>query len=119
MHGARTSPLWTDPSSTLFTFVVAAAAAVLVAVLVMPVLRIYGSSMNPTLTEGEIVVSVKGADFEQGDLIAFYLGNKILVKRYIAGSGQWVDIDEEGNVYVDKKPLEEPYLTQKALGSVI
>lgn len=100
--------------STLFTFVVAA--AVLVAVLVMPVLRIYGSSMNPTLTEGEIVVSVKGADFEQGDLIAFYLGNKILVKRYIAGSGQWVDIDEEGNVYVDKKPLEEPYLTQKALG---
>lgn len=102
--------------STLFTFVVAAAAAVLVAVLVMPVLRIYGSSMNPTLTEGEIVVSVKGADFEQGDLIAFYLGNKILVKRYIAGSGQWVDIDEEGNVYVDKKPLEEPYLTQKALG---
>ena len=102
--------------STLFTFVVAAAVAVLVAVLVMPVLRIYGSSMNPTLTEGEIVVSVKGADFEQGDLIAFYLGNKILVKRYIAGSGQWVDIDEEGNVYVDKKPLEEPYLTQKALG---
>lgn len=102
--------------STIYTLVVVAAVAVLIAVLVMPVLRIYGSSMNPTLTEGNIVVSVKGTDFEQGDLIAFYLGNKILIKRYIAGSGQWVDIDAEGNVYVDGNLLEEPYLTEKALG---
>lgn len=102
--------------STIYTLVVVAAVAVLIAVLVMPVLRIYGSSMNPTLTEGDIVVSVKGTDFEQGDLIAFYLGNKILVKRYIAGPGQWVDIDDDGNVYVDGEPLEEPYLTEKAFG---
>ena len=72
--------------------------------------------MEPTLTEGDIVVSVKGTDFEQGDLTCFYLGNKILVKRYIAGPGQWVDMDEDGNVYVDGKLLEEPYLTEKALG---
>ena len=102
--------------STLFTLVVVAAAAVLVATIWMPVLQIYGSSMTPTLNEGEIVVSVKGSDFEPGDLVAFYLGNKILVKRCIAGPGQWVDIDENGDVSVDGQLLDEPYLREKALG---
>ena len=102
--------------STLFTLVVVAAAAVLVATIWMPVLQIYGSSMTPTLNEGEIVVSVKGSDFEPGDLLAFYLGNKILVKRCIAGPGQWVDINENGDVFVDGELLDEPYLTEKALG---
>ncbi len=102
--------------STVYTLVIVAAAAVLVATIWMPVLQIYGASMTPTLGEGEIVVSVKGSYFEPGDLVAFYLGNKILVKRCIAGPGQWVDIDEDGTVYVDGKELSEPYLTEKALG---
>lgn len=102
--------------STLYMLIVVAAVAVLVATIWMPVLQIYGGSMTPTLNEGDIVVSVKGSDFEPGDLVAFYLGNKILVKRCIAGPGQWVDIDESGNVYVDGKLLEEPYLTEKSLG---
>ncbi len=102
--------------STVFTLITVAAVAVLIAVLVTPVLKIYGSSMNPTLTEGDIVVSVKGTSFEQGDLVCFYHGNKVLVKRYIAGPGQWVDIDGEGNVYVDGELLEEPYISEKAYG---
>ncbi len=102
--------------STIYSLIVVAAVAVLVATIWMPVLQIYGSSMTPTLTEGDIVVSVKRSDFEAGDLIAFYLGNKILVKRCIAGPGQWVDIDEEGNVYVDGELLDEPYLKEKAYG---
>ena len=102
--------------STIYTLIVVAAVAVLVATIWMPVLQIYGSSMTPTLNEGDIVVSVKGSYFELGDLVAFYLGNKILVKRCIAGPGQWVDIDEEGNVYVDGNLLDEPYLTEKSLG---
>ena len=102
--------------STLFTLVVVAAVAVLVATIWMPVLQIYGSSMTPTLSEGDIVVSMKGTEFEPGELVAFYLGNKILVKRCIAGPGQWVDIDENGTVYVDDVLLDEPYLTEKALG---
>ena len=102
--------------STLYMLVVVAAVAVLVATIWMPVLQIYGASMTPTLSEGDIVVSIKGSDFQPGDLVAFYLGNKILVKRCIAGPGQWVDIDEDGNVYVDDKLLEEPYLTEKSLG---
>lgn len=102
--------------STVFTLIVVAAIAVLVAVLFLPVLQIYGSSMEPTLREGNVVVSVRGTEFEPGDLVSFYLGNKLLVKRYIAGPGQWVDIDDEGNVYVDGEALDEPYLTEKALG---
>ncbi len=102
--------------STVYTLVVVAAIAVLVATIWMPVLQIYGSSMTPTVDEGDIVISLKGSKFRQGDLVAFYLGNKILVKRCIAGPGQWVDIDADGNVSVDGTLLEEPYLTEKALG---
>ena len=102
--------------STIYTLIVVAAVAVLVATIWMPVLQIYGASMTPTLNEGDIVVSVKGSYFEPGDLVAFYLGNKILVKRCIAGPGQWVDIDEEGNVYVDGNLLDEPYTKEKSFG---
>ena len=102
--------------STVYTLVVVAAFAVLVATIWMPVLRIYGASMTPTLSEGDIVVSLKETGVQQGDLVAFYAGNKLLVKRCIAGPGQWVDIDESGDVYVDGRQLDEPYLTEKALG---
>lgn len=102
--------------STIYSLIVVAAVAVLVAVLLLPVLQIYGSSMAPTLEEGDIVVSVKGTDFEPGDLVSFYIGNKLLVKRYIAGPGQWVEIDEDGNVYVDGALLDEPYVDEKELG---
>ena len=102
--------------STVYILIVVAAVAVLVATLLMPVLQIYGTSMAPTLDEGDIVISVKNPSFEPGDLMVFYVGNKILVKRYIAGPGQWVNIDEDGNVYVDGKPLDEPYIQDKALG---
>lgn len=102
--------------STIYMLIVVAAIAVLIATTWLPVLQIYGSSMTPTLTEGNIVVSIKGSSFEQGDLIAFYYGNKILVKRCIASPGQWVDIDEDGNVYVDGKRLKESYVKEKAFG---
>lgn len=102
--------------STVYTLIVVAACAVLVATVWLPVLQIYGSSMQPTLNENEIVVSVKGSDFSPGDLVSFYIGNKILVKRYIAGPGQWVNIDAEGNVYVDGRLLDEPYVTEKSFG---
>ncbi len=102
--------------STFFTLVVVAAVSVLVATIWMPVLQIYGTSMGPTLDEGDIVVTVKHSEFETGDLVSFYLGNKLLVKRFIAGPGQWVDLDTEGNVYVDGVLLEEPYLTEKSFG---
>ena len=102
--------------STVFTLITVAACAILVAVLLLPVLRIYGSSMNPSLTEEDIVVSVKTSDFKTGDIIAFYYNNKILVKRVIANPGDWVDIDQEGNVYVNNVKLDEPYIKESAFG---
>lgn len=102
--------------STIYTLITVAAIAILVATLWLPVLQIYGSSMTPTLQDGDIVVSVKTSELVQGDVIAFYYNNKILVKRVIAGSGDWVDIDENGTVYINQVPLEEPYLTEKAYG---
>lgn len=102
--------------STIFALITAAAAAVLVATLWLPVLRIYGTSMEPTLVEGQIVVSVKANNMEQGDIVAFYYGNKVLLKRYIAGPGSWVDIREDGTVLVDGEILDEPYLVDKSYG---
>lgn len=102
--------------STLYTLVVVAAVAVLVATLWMPVLQIYGASMSPTLHDGDIVISLKGAEPKHGEVVAFYYNNKILVKRVIACPGEWVDIDSEGNVFVNSVPVKEPYLTEKALG---
>lgn len=103
--------------STISVLIIAAALAILVATLWMPVLQIYGASMVPTLQEGEIVISIKNKHFEPGDVVAFYYGNKLLVKRYIAGPGSWVDIKEDGTVYVDGEELDEPYVTEKAFGS--
>lgn len=102
--------------STVYTLVVVAAFAVLVATLWMPVLQIYGNSMSPTLEDGQIVLSIKGSDFEPGDLVAFYIGNKLLVKRVIAGPGDWVNISEDGTVYINGEELGEPYLVEKAFG---
>ncbi len=102
--------------STIFALITVAAAAVLVATLWMPVLQISGNSMTPTLTGGEVVVSLKGSSFDTGDIVAFYYDNKILVKRVIAGPGDWVDIAEDGTVYVNEQEIYEPYLVEKAMG---
>ena len=102
--------------NTIYTLITVAAAAVLVALLLMPVLRIYGNSMTPTLYEGNIVLSLKGSGFETGDVIAFYYNNKILIKRVIAQAGEWVDIDKDGTVYVNNVSIDEPYISEKAFG---
>ena len=102
--------------STVFSLITVSAIAVLIATLWLPVLQIYGSSMTPTLQDGEILFSIKTSEFDPGDVIAFYYNNKILVKRVICGPGDWFNIDEEGFVYVNDQKLEEPYLTERALG---
>ena len=102
--------------STVAILIVVAALAVLAATLWMPVLRVYGSSMAPTLHNGEILVSVKTKDFSSGDIIAFYHGNKLLIKRYIAGPSDYVNVDEDGNVSMNGTLLDEPYLAEKAYG---
>lgn len=102
--------------STLYTLITVAAIAVLVATLWLPVLQIFGSSMTPNLVDGDIVVSTKSSSFNKGDVVSFYYNNKILVKRVIATAGEWVSIDEDGNVYVNGDLIDEPYVSQKAFG---
>lgn len=102
--------------STIYALITVAAVAVLVATLWLPVLKIYGNSMTPTLNNGQIVLSWKTRELETEDIIAFYYNNKVLVKRVIAQPGDWVDIDGDGNVYVNGTLLEEPYLAEKARG---
>ncbi len=102
--------------STISVLVVVAATAILIATLLLPVLQVYGSSMTPILSEGEIVVLSKNTKMETGDIVAFYYNNKILVKRVIGVPGDWINMDPDGTVYVNNVKLEEPYLTEKSWG---
>jgi len=58
--------------STVNALIVVAAIAALVATLVFPVLQIAGTSMEPSLKDGELVLLVKTDNLEAGDLFAFY-----------------------------------------------
>ena len=102
--------------STVSALVVTAATVVLLAFLLFPVFRIYGSSMCPTINEGEIIVSMKKSDFSCGDIVVLSFNNKLLVKRVLAGPGDWFDMDADGNVYVNGNYVDEPYLEEKAFG---
>ena len=102
--------------STVSVLVTVAAVTILVSMLVLPVLQIVGESMTPSLYNGEIAVAMKGSGFEKGDIIAFYYNNKILIKRVIASAGEWVNIDQDGNVFINDVPLNEPYVEEKAFG---
>ena len=103
--------------STVYTLVIVAAISVLVATLLLPVLQIYGKSMNPNLYEGDIVISVKSSSFKQGDIVAFYYNNRVLVKRIIGMPGDVISIKDNGDVYVNNELLDEPYLSEKSVGS--
>ena len=98
--------------NTLSVLLCVSAISVLIATLLLPVLQIYGTSMSPTLTEGDIVLSVKTNNIKREDIIAFYYNNKILVKRVIAGPGEWITINKKGKVYVNDTPLKEKYISE-------
>ena len=102
--------------STVFTLITVSAIAILVATLWLPVLQIYGTSMQPTLMDGNIVLSVKTSDLKAGDIVAFYYNNNILVKRMIAKAGEWVEVDSDGTVYINDEELKEPYIMELAYG---
>lgn len=102
--------------STINSLIVVAAVAVIIAMLVLPVIQIQGTSMSDTLQDRDIVVALRGSGYKTGDVIAFYYNNNILIKRVIASTGQWVDITEDGTVYVDNVRLDEPYISEPARG---
>lgn len=102
--------------STIYALLIVVSISVIVATFIFPVLQIYGESMRPNLKEDDIVLCIKKSKFDYEDIIAFYYNNKILVKRVIAKSSDWVNIDENGSVYVNNELLEEKYIKEKVLG---
>lgn len=103
-------------ASTVAILVVVAAVAVLVATTIFPVLQVSGTSMEPTLEDGDIILLIKGDDFETGELIGLRYEGKVLLKRVIGGPGDYISIDDDGTVYVNGNALDEPYVTDKSLG---
>ena len=93
-----------------------AAVAALIATLVLPVLQIEGTSMEPTLVNGDIVLLTKTVNFGRGDICGFSWNNKILIKRVIGIPGDWIEIDTDGTVYLNGEKLDEPYAQQIAFG---
>lgn len=102
--------------STVNALIVVAAVAALVATLILPVLQIAGTSMEPSLNDGNIVLLVKKNNLKTGDLCAFYFSNKILIKRVIGAPGDYIWIEDDGTVFLNGEPLDEPYISRKALG---
>ena len=102
--------------TTIFSLLLVAAAAVIIAVLLLPVLQISSGSMENTLVDGDMVISLNNGKYKTGDIIGSYYNNVVLIKRVIATSGDWVDIAEDGTVTVNGVVLDEPYVEEKALG---
>lgn len=102
--------------NTIAILLVVAATAVLIATLFLPVLQVSGTSMEPTLEDGDVIVLIKTKDFDTGQLVGLRLDGKVLLKRIIGGPGDWINIDSDGNVYVNGSLLDEPYITDKSLG---
>lgn len=101
---------------TVYVLTIVAAVAVLIATLVLPVLQIEGTSMEPTLSNGDIVLLTKTTRFDRGELCGFTWNNKLLIKRVIGLPGDWIEIDTDGTIYLNGDKLDEPYVQQMALG---
>ncbi len=102
--------------STVYSLLIVAAIAVILTILILPVLTIQGVSMEQTLFDGDVVVALNNHRYKTGDVIGFYYNNEVLVKRVIATETDWVDIDQDGTIYVNNVRLEEPYISEKAFG---
>lgn len=103
-------------SGTIYVLTIVAAVAVLIATLLLPVLQIEGTSMEPTLTNGDIVLLTKTTSFNRGELCGFSWNNKLLIKRVIGTPGDSIEIDTDGTVYLNSEKLDEPYAEQLAIG---
>lgn len=101
---------------TVYVLTIVAAVAVLIATLILPVLQIEGTSMEPTLVNGDIVLLTKSTNFERGELCGFSWNNKLLIKRVIGIPGDWIEMDTDGTVYLNGEKLDEPYANQLAIG---
>lgn len=102
--------------STVFVLITVTAIALLIATLILPVIRIYGSAMEPTINDDSIILCSKTSHPERGNVLVFYYNNKIVIRRVIGVPGDKVSIDANGRVSVNEEHLNEPYVDQYTLG---
>lgn len=102
--------------NTIYILIVVAAVAVLLSAYLISVLRVEGVSMSPNLEDADLVIAVHTKQFDPGEIVGFYYNNRILLKRVIGSPGDTVDMDAEGNLFVNGVMLEEAYLTEKDYG---
>lgn len=102
------------------TLVVALTALILLSTLVGRPICVVGSSMVPTLHEGDLLLLQSVAYTpRQGDIVVLRkptFMSEPIIKRVIAVGGQHVTIDyDTGTVSVDGTPLNEPYINEPML----
>lgn len=78
--------------------------------------RYYGDGMEPTLQNRELLLLRRTSRVEEGDIVAFYYNNKLLVRRVVAVGGTQVTVENDGTVVVNGAALDEPYVAEKSAG---
>ncbi|WP_288887300.1 signal peptidase I [uncultured Eubacterium sp.] len=102
--------------NTIASLIVVAAIAVLISSFLLPVLRVTGTSMTPTLTNGTVVVCKRTTSLKRGDIVAFYYNNKVLLKRVIGLPGDYIEVRTDGTVLVNNEAIDEPYIDSPSYG---
>lgn len=101
---------------TLLILVLIYEISLLLSFFVIPTVRIYDNSMLPGLNDKNIIMLYKTNKVKEGDVVAVYVEDKMLIKRCIATSNDVVNIDTDGNLYVNDKLVKENYLKNKSIG---
>lgn len=78
-------------------------------------LRIFSNDMAPTIDKGSFVISLNTKKVQTGDIIIYQRENKIYVKRVVGLAGQTIDMDKNGNLFVDDQFVSEPYIEKHSL----
>ena len=103
-------------STFLFASTVVVAVAIITATSFFRILQVNGNSMEPSLQDGELLITSKFFKFKKGDIVAFYYNDKILIKRVIATEGEIVSMDDDGAISVNGTKLEEDYVSELDYG---
>ena len=101
---------------TLLILVLIYGISLLLSLFVIPTVRIYDNSMLPGLNDENIIMLYKTNKVKKGDVVAVYVEDKMLIKRCVATSNDVVNIDTDGNLYVNDKLVKENYLKNKSIG---
>ena len=70
---------------------------------------VYGTSMAPSLVEGDLVLAIPKSLPVTGDLVSFNNGDRVLIKRAIGCPGDEISVSEDGRVTLNGIELNESY----------